>query len=65
MALKEFWHKLGSPRWFYGIANGWIIGFGLLALGLLVGGVVWGLLYAPQDYQQGHSFRITGFIGTI
>lgn len=58
MALKEFWHKLGSPRWFYEISGGWVIGFGLLALGLLVGGVVWGLLYAPQDYQQGHSFRI-------
>ena len=33
----------------------WIAAFSLLAL---VVGSVWGLVFAPQDYQQGNSFRI-------
>ena len=34
------------------------MGFGIAAALLLLVGLVWGLLYAPQDYQQGHSVRI-------
>lgn len=58
MTLKEFWHRLGSPRWFYQISGplGWV--FGTLALLLLVVGTLWGLAVAPADYQQGNSFRI-------
>lgn len=58
MGLKAFWHKLGSPRWFYQIGRGWQFGFGLAALVLLGVGTVWGLLFAPPDYQQGESVRI-------
>ncbi len=58
MGLKQFWHKLGSPRWFYQISGGWIVGFGIAAVVLLSVGLVWALLYAPPDYQQGNSFRI-------
>jgi heme exporter protein C len=36
----------------------WCRGFGLLALLLLGTGTVWGLAFAPPDYQQGDSFRI-------
>lgn len=53
-----FFHKLGSPKWFYEISGKlmpWIAVFSLLAL---VVGSVWGLVFAPQDYQQGNSFRI-------
>lgn len=32
--------------------------FALLSCLLLVVGLVWGLAYAPADYQQGNSFRI-------
>ncbi|WP_199611247.1 heme ABC transporter permease [Flocculibacter collagenilyticus] len=32
--------------------------FSLLAFGLITIGMIWGLLYAPADYQQGDSFRI-------
>lgn len=58
MTLKEFWHRLGSPRWFYQISGpfGWV--FGSLAMALLVIGTYWGLAVAPPDYQQGNSFRI-------
>ena len=32
--------------------------FGVIAVLLLAVGIVWGLAYAPADYQQGNSFRI-------
>jgi|TARA_Y100001933_G_scaffold264380_1_gene329704 heme exporter protein C len=58
VTLKELWHRLGSPRWFYRISGplAWVLG--ILALVLLVSGSVWGLAFAPPDYQQGNSFRI-------
>jgi heme exporter protein C len=58
VTLKEFWHRLGSPRWFYRISGplAWVLG--ALALVLLAAGTFWGLAVAPPDYQQGNSFRI-------
>ncbi len=58
MNLKELWHRLGSPRWFYQISAplAWVLG--VLALLLLLAGTAWGLAFAPPDYQQGDSFRI-------
>ncbi len=58
MTLKELWHKLGSPRWFYHMSTPWVTGFGIAAALLLCTGIVWGLGFAPQDYQQGNSVRI-------
>jgi len=57
-SLKQLWHKLGSPRWFYEMSGPWVLGFGWAAFLLLCTGAVWGLAYAPADYQQGHSVRI-------
>ncbi len=56
--LKQWWHKLGSPRWFYEISRPWQRAFAAAATLLLVTGTVWGLAFAPADYQQGNSFRI-------
>ena len=56
--LRQFWHKLGSPRWFYQMSRPWVGVLGFAALMLLGVGVVWGLAFAPEDYQQGNSFRI-------
>lgn len=56
--LKAWWHKLGSPRWFYEISGPWQRAFAVLAVLLLLTGTVWGLAFAPADYQQGNSFRI-------
>ncbi|SDU12172.1 heme ABC transporter permease [Halopseudomonas salegens] len=53
-----FFHKLGSPRWFYDISGRWLPWFAVASALLLTIGLVWGLLYAPEDYQQGNSFRI-------
>ena len=53
-----FFHKLGSPRWFYDFATRWQPWLLWLSLLCLSTGIVWGLAFAPEDYQQGNSFRI-------
>ena len=53
-----FFHKLGSPKWFYNIADKTIPWFLVVGVLLLITGTVWGLAFAPKDYQQGDSFRI-------
>ncbi|WP_048308391.1 heme ABC transporter permease [Halomonas sp. PR-M31] len=56
--MWAFIHKLGSPKWFYAISaklQPWFWGSAIL---LLLIGSVWGLGFAPSDYQQGNSFRI-------
>ena len=58
IVMFNWFHKFGSPRWCYGIL-GRLCLIAALATGLLlVVGVVWGLAFAPVDYQQGHSYRI-------
>lgn len=56
--MWRFFHKLGSPKWFYGIAlqlRPWLLWGGLA---MLLAGVTWGLAFAPKDYLQGNSYRI-------
>ncbi|HEA53997.1 hypothetical protein LCGC14_1536700 [marine sediment metagenome] len=56
--MWQFFHKLGSPKWFFGISTRfapWFLTGGML---LLVTGAVWGLAFAPTDYLQGDSYRI-------
>jgi heme exporter protein C len=56
--VRTWWHRLGSPRWFYGVSRAfapWLTGLGVAAIAVAF---VWGLAFAPPDYQQGNSFRI-------
>lgn len=56
--MWQFFHKLGSPKWFYGIASRlmpWLLWVGVV---LFMAGVAWGLAFAPPDYLQGNSYRI-------
>ncbi|AOY87237.1 heme ABC transporter permease [Marinobacter salinus] len=56
--MWQFFHKLGSPKWFFGIATRlmpWLLVGGIA---LLMAGVIWGLAFAPKDYLQGNSYRI-------
>lgn len=51
-------YRLASPQYFYdlsGRALPWLFAVAVL---LFIVGLVWGLAYAPADYQQGDSFRI-------
>jgi heme exporter protein C len=56
--LLNFYHKLGSPRWFYEISGRWLPWLAPVTLVLLVAGLVWGLAFAPADMKQGDSYRI-------
>lgn len=53
-----FFHKLGSPKWFYDLAARWQFILLFIGIVLMTAGSVWGLFFAPPDYQQGDSFRI-------
>lgn len=53
-----WFHKLGSPKWFYQISGRFLPWFAVAAIILLTVGSVWALAFAPEDYQQGNSFRI-------
>lgn len=56
--MWNFLHRLGSPRHFFTITGAWLPWLSVLTALLLVVGLGWALLYAPPDYQQGHSVRI-------
>ncbi|GAB4116369.1 MAG: heme ABC transporter permease CcmC [Wenzhouxiangellaceae bacterium] len=56
--IKVWFHRWGSPAWFYAASGRMIpwlwVGFALLALP----GLYLGLFVAPPDYLQGDSYRI-------
>jgi heme exporter protein C len=49
--------KLGSPRWFYELSSRWLPWLVALMVILMSVGIVWALLFVPEDYQQGHTCR--------
>lgn len=53
-----WFHRLGSPRWFYHTTSRWLPWLSLITGALLITGLVWGLAFAPEDARQGNSFRI-------
>ncbi len=54
----QWFHRLGSPKWFYEKTTPWLPWLGFSALILLTVGAVWGLGFAPADAKQGNSYRI-------
>ncbi len=51
-------YKLASPYYFYEQSARWVswcLALSVLFIGL---GLMWGLFFAPSDYQQGDAFRI-------
>jgi len=51
-------YRLSSPKFFYRISGRVIPWLFLASITLLAVGLFWGLLIAPPDARQGHSFRI-------
>jgi len=51
-------YQLASPKSFYQTSRRWVPWLGGGAFFLLVVGILWGLVFAPPDYQQGDAFRI-------
>lgn len=56
--MWTWFHRLGSPQYFYRLAGKLIPWIGWLFLALTLGGLYLGLVDAPADYQQGDSYRI-------
>ena len=56
--MWQWFYKLGSPRHFYDMTTAflpWLYG---ITFFLLIVGLVWGLGFAPPDYQMGDNYRI-------
>ena len=53
-----WFHKFGSPRYFYQFSGALLPWLGWTCLGLMLAGLYSGLIDAPPDYQQGDSYRI-------
>ncbi|HRF88375.1 MAG: heme ABC transporter permease [Cellvibrionales bacterium] len=56
--LKTWFHRWGSPPWFYRMSGKLLPWLGAAAFLLLLIGSVWGLAVAPEDARQGNSYRI-------
>ena len=56
--MWKWLHPYAKPETAYHLSGNSYLGFSVLAPRMLTGGTVWGLAFAPSDYQQGDSFRI-------
>ena len=54
----HWFHRLSAPKSFFELSGKLLPWFAVLAVLTLVLGAVWGLAFAPPDYQQGNSARI-------
>lgn len=53
-----WFHRLSAPKSFYEVSGRWLPWLTGLMLVLMLTGLLWALVFAPADYQQGNSFRI-------
>ncbi|MFH7572340.1 heme ABC transporter permease, partial [Pseudomonas syringae pv. tagetis] len=53
-----WFHTLGSPKGFYRFSARLLPWLSVATVVLLGIGIVWGLVFASPDYQQGNSFLI-------
>lgn len=53
-----WFHKLGSPKWFFQWVEKWSTPIFVTGLAFFAIGIILGLGFAPEDYQQGNSVRI-------
>ncbi|NOH84915.1 heme ABC transporter permease [Vibrio sp. 03-59-1] len=56
--MWKWLHPYAKPETAYRLSGTLLPWFSVLALLCLFSGSVWGLAFAPSDYQQGDSFRI-------
>lgn len=56
--MWKFLYQMASPKAFYHQTKRWLSWLGTSALLFLIVGMIWGLVFAPPDYQQGDAFRI-------
>lgn len=56
--MWKFLYQLASPKIFYNLSGRLIPWLASGASLTLIIGVIWGLVFAPPDYQQGEAYRI-------
>jgi heme exporter protein C len=56
--MLQWLYKLGSPRHFYEMTTVFLPWLSAITFFLLIVGLVWGLGFAPPDYQMGDNYRI-------
>ncbi len=56
--MWKLFYQLAAPKLFYRLSGKWIPWLAVSAFFVLTVGIVWGLVFAPSDYQQGDAFRI-------
>lgn len=56
--MWQWFYKLGSPKLFYDMTTGFVPWLARVTFFLLIVGLVWGLMFAPPDYQMGDNYRI-------
>ena len=56
--MWKWLHPYAKPEHAYRLAGLWLPWFATLCVVTFAAGLVWGLAYAPADYQQGDAFRI-------
>lgn len=56
--MMQWLYKLGSPRYFYDMTTSFLPWLSAVTFFLLIVGLVWGLMFAPPDYQMGDNYRI-------
>ena len=56
--MWKWWHPYAKPERAYQLAGALLPWFAVTSLLAFIIGTLWGLAFAPADYQQGESFRI-------
>lgn len=56
--MWKFLYQLASPKFFYTFSGRITPSLAVSSIVMLVVGAIWGLAFAPPDYQQGDAFRI-------
>lgn len=56
--MWKFLYQLASPKFFYTFSGRITSCLAMTSIVMLLVGAVWGLVFAPPDYQQGDAFRI-------
>jgi heme exporter protein C len=54
----QWFHRWGSPRWFYDRSIIWTRYLGWLSFALYLVGIIWGLAFAPVELRQNDVYRV-------
>lgn len=56
--MWQWLYRLGSPKLFYDMTGKFMPWLVIVTSFLFVVGIIWGLMFAPPDYQMGDNYRI-------